>query len=96
MNFFRKRQIQAAAYQWKREYESQLRMEIEIEAALLHNLRTQLAEFRQLEGEQLVLRFLCETPKELEHTMRGKRTWWEEVKALWCWSKHPENTAKAA
>ena len=43
----------------------------------------------------IALRFLCETPEELERTMHGKRIWWEEIKTLWWGSKHLENTAKA-
>lgn len=96
MSFFRRREVQAAAYEWKQERETELKLRIKIEAALLRDLRTQLATLHQLEGEQLTLRFLCETPEEMERTMRGKRTWLEGIKTLWCWSKHPEHTAKAA
>jgi hypothetical protein len=96
MNPFRKREVLVAAYEWKQERVAELQMRIEIEAALLHSLRTELAELRQFEGADLAARFAYEAPVKVARTMHGKRTWFEELKALWVCHKHPELEEKAA
>ncbi len=71
-------------------------MEIEIERRLLALLHEQKTRLERLQGSDLAARFLSATPEEVERTMRGKRTWLEEVKWLWIGHRHPENTRKAA
>lgn len=71
-----------AAEEWRRERESALRAEIQIEESILHALRSELAELRSLEGEELVYRFLAESPAEVAQTMQPKRRFERQVEEI--------------
>lgn len=71
-----------AAEEWRREREAQLRAEIQIEESLLRCARTELAELRSLEGEELVYRFLAEPPAEVAQTMQPKRRFERKVEEI--------------
>lgn len=92
LKLFTQRKVRATAYAWKTEKLHQLDMEMEIQWKLLESLHRRKAELAALQGSELAARFLCETPDEIEKVIQGKHDWLEELKAMWCWSKHPLQT----
>lgn len=84
MKLWRKRTFLAAAYGWRREVEAELQASIQIEERLLHSLRSELAELRQLDGVELCARFGWETPAEVEAAMRENREWADQVETVFC------------
>jgi hypothetical protein len=79
---FADRRTLAAAYEWRRECEAILLARIHIDCSMVQSLRTELAELRQLEGQELAARYLWESPAELERTLRGKREFLDELRSL--------------
>jgi hypothetical protein len=80
---YRTRKMLAAAYDWQRDKEVRLVQRIRLMSALMHSLRQELAEFRQLEGEELARRFCSESLEEIEQTMGYNEQRFQEVAALW-------------
>ena len=76
---FLQRKLLAAAYDWQRETEAQLKARIYIEETILKSMRTELADLRKLQGSELAARFGCETPAAVAKTMSSKEEWTDLV-----------------